>query len=240
MSDDYISKKFRTLVPHELNHTGVIGADKYPVFGENKLRVQVNFTGIGTLAIQARINTGEVWTNIGEVSSSEPNKTFDISTYDYVRFDFIAPPGSAGEVAASGFFSQAGSAVTVETDSGNIDTANTGSILKIKGGSDIDTEIVGDEIIINSTAAAGAGLSAYSDDFVIGEWVLGAGVYSLTYLETVHNLGSEVDIFVYDFDGSLYTEVETNKIVASNGDVTIEVSSSPDNRFNGRIHIKES
>jgi hypothetical protein len=230
-----IAQKFIRKLPYAASYTGTVGDTDYKVWGENKLRVIAPIDGSGQLIIKARLSGSTTYINIGELNSSVNNKTFDISTYDYIKFDMAVGPSSAGEVAASGFFSKA-SGVSVTADTGTLEEVET---IDIIGGTDIDTEVVGNSIIINSTAAAGAGLEAYTHDFIAGDWQLVGEEYHISVLQVVHGLGTEVDLFVYELDTD-YKEIELQKVIDGLGNITIKINRLPDNRFDGRIHIKES
>lgn len=228
---DLIDTKFRTKFDYTAT-TGVIGKTGYKVPGENKLRVSAPIDGSGTLAVQGRIFDSDTWINLGELNSTDQNKTFNISTYDVIRFNLLVSPTSAGEVAAAGFFSGSGS-VSVETDSGTIED----DILKIIGGTNINTSVVGDEIIIDSTALTGA--LCYDQSFIISNWVLNAPDYELTILASTHGLGTKVDGTVYEKISTDHIEVLTDILVTSIGDVILKINSVPDTRFDGRVHLKE-
>lgn len=100
----YGNDKFFTRISHGAV-TGVIGDDQYEVKGESNLRAVSTFASSGTLTIQGRIEGSSTWDNLGTLTSGGDSDTFDVSTYDFVRFNFTVAAGSSGEIAASGFFS---------------------------------------------------------------------------------------------------------------------------------------
>jgi hypothetical protein len=116
--------KFFTQFSHTAT-SGVVGQTEYEVWGEVKLRVVTTFTSSGTLTIQGRIHHSDSWEAIGTVASGGASESFDIDSFDYIRFNFTVAAGSTGEVAASGFFkaSSSGGAggasfTTIQTDAG--------------------------------------------------------------------------------------------------------------------------
>lgn len=131
----------------KIEHTatsGVVGKAEYEVFGEVELSVASTFATSGTLTVQARIKHSDSWQTVGTLASGGEFSTFDIAKYDYVRFNFTVAAGSAGEIAASGFFNasptgvagakngihrvildHAGTTVTVVEDLGGVLTSAT-------------------------------------------------------------------------------------------------------------------
>lgn len=115
--------KFFTRITHELSASGVIGEQQYEVLGENILRVVSNFTSSGVLAVEAKIKYSSTWDNLGTLIAGGDNEQFDISSYDFIRFNFTTPAGSSGEVGASGFFKGS----TLSTSGAGFDLIQTDS-----------------------------------------------------------------------------------------------------------------
>ena len=91
-----------------------------------------------------------------------------------------------------------------------------------------------------SVAAGGGGGSGtpYSTVFNVGSWNgPSSGFYSITVLAVSHNKGTSPGVQVFELDGALYGQVETIISINGSGDVEVKVSSSPDNRFDGKIVI---
>lgn len=154
-----IKEKLQTKISHDTSASGVIGQDEYKVEGENKLRVVTDFTSSGVLTVQGRINQDDSWTSLGTLASGGDNQEIEIATYDYVRFNFTTPSGSAGEVAVSAFFSQAGGGnafSTFQTTSGTSPVATAGeSTITFTAGSNMT--ITGDSSTDTITFAATGG-----------------------------------------------------------------------------------
>ena len=100
----YGNDKFFQKISHTAT-TGVVGDAEYDIKGENNLRAVSTFASSGTLTVQGRIEGSDTWDDLGTLASGGDSDTFDISTYDFVRFNFTVASGSSGEIAASGFFS---------------------------------------------------------------------------------------------------------------------------------------
>jgi hypothetical protein len=99
----YGNDKFFQKISHTAT-SGIVGDEEYQVKGENNLRAVSTFASSGTLTVQGRIEGSDTWDDLGTLASGGDSDTFDISTYDFVRFNFTVAAGSGGEIAASGFF----------------------------------------------------------------------------------------------------------------------------------------
>jgi len=66
------------------------------------------------------------------------------------------------------------------------------------------------------------------------DWTLASGLYSLTLTAATHGRGVNPTVEVYAGTGP-YQEVDTDVIIAVNGDVTVKVNAVPDARFAGQI-----
>jgi len=122
--------------------SGVVGEEEYEVLGEVLLSVATDFTTSGTLTVQGRIKHSTSWQTVGTLTSGGDFDTFDIDSYDFIRFNFTVAAGSSGEIAASGFFkaSTAQNAfATVQADGGTNPQADFEAILSIVGGNNITT-----------------------------------------------------------------------------------------------------
>jgi len=69
------------------------------------------------------------------------------------------------------------------------------------------------------------------------DWTLNAPDYTITISAASHGSGVNPNISVFELVGSIYELVQTSVDVNASGDVTIKVSQSPDNRFNGLVLI---
>jgi hypothetical protein len=99
----YHKDKFFTKIEHDAV-SGVVGQDQYEVWGEIILKVITTFATSGTLTVQGRIHHSTTWEDIGTMTFGGDSDAFNISTYDYIRFNFTTQAGSSGEISASGFF----------------------------------------------------------------------------------------------------------------------------------------
>ena len=94
--------------------------------------------------------------------------------------------------------------------------------------------------IASPTGGGGGGGSAslFEQTFVPSDFTIIGGNYRLTILETVHQMTGNNIVKVQELVGSNYRDIEVDVFVSSlSGDVSIEVSQSPDLRFTGRILI---
>lgn len=87
----------------------------------------------------------------------------------------------------------------------------------------------------------GAGASGpaerYVQPFVIADWVSNSPDYTLTILATTHAKGINPNIQVLEQNGLVYDSINLVSTINAVGDVTLKVSLSPDNRFNGIVLI---
>lgn len=63
------------------------------------------------------------------------------------------------------------------------------------------------------------------------------GFYTLVKTALTHGHGTTPNVQVFELVGAVYEEVFLATIVNASGDVSIQVTDSPDNRFNGLILI---
>ena len=82
----------------------------------------------------------------------------------------------------------------------------------------------------------------YTETFVSGDWVgPSSGFYTLSILGATHGKGINPLIQVYELNGGDYELVDVSTSVDSlNGDVTLGVVETPDERFDGKIIISEN
>ena len=135
-------QKHSQSLEHDSGTSGVIGLEQ-KLSGEKQIRVESTFTGSGVLSVQGRIEGGTTWTELQTLTAGGDIDTADVSSYDYIRFNFTTPAGSAGSVVSSGFFREvtvADAFSTIQGDSGTNPVALNASILSILGGNNITTE----------------------------------------------------------------------------------------------------
>lgn len=68
------------------------------------------------------------------------------------------------------------------------------------------------------------------------DWTLLGDDYTITVAESTHGKGTSPEVHTYLDNGTL-EEVEVAVIINGSGDVTIAVTASPDNRFQGKLII---
>lgn len=83
----------------------------------------------------------------------------------------------------------------------------------------------------------GTGNPAYSQSFVIANWILNVDVYELSIPEVTHDRGINTIVQVFEKVGSLYKEVEVDVEIDATGNVKLIIESNPDLRFDGKVNI---
>ena len=246
----YSSDKLFAKISHGAE-SGVVGSPEYEVLGEVKLSVASTFTTSGTLTVQGRIKNSDLWQTIGALTSGGDFDSFDIDIYDYIRFNFSVAAGSAGEIAASGFFKASASGsgggagnsfTTIQTDAGTSPSADSSSDVLTLTSSDGSVTITGnstsDTIDITTSASGGGGLNYYTESFLTTTWNGPiSGYYFITVPQSNHAKTGQITVKVYEDLGSILEEVETFTQINGSLDVTIRISSTTDTRFNGKILI---
>lgn len=208
--------KFFTKIEHTAS-SGVVGELEYEVFGEVKLKVLTTFTTSGTLTIQGRIKESSTWETVGTLTSGGDSDSFDIDTFDYIRFNFTVAAGSTGEIAASGFFKAASSGgggaafLTMQTDAGTNPVATGADTLTLTS-SDSSLTITGDattdtvDMTVAAIAAAGSdGQVQYNNSTVRA----GSSIY---WDDTNSRMGVLTSSPVLDFELGDGTSTSTRKI----------------------------
>lgn len=78
----------------------------------------------------------------------------------------------------------------------------------------------------------------YSNTFLTTDWVgPSLGHYNIVITSSTHGKGLNPEIEVYELVGSDYEKVEIASKTNGSGDITLDISSSPDGRFNGKYII---
>lgn len=161
--------------------TGVKGkTDGYEVYGETTLRVTpVGVGGTNVVDIEGRLEGETTWTSIGTVTGTTSD-TFDMSTYDYIRFNQTTSDGT-GEVIASGFFNQVGSLAgsaasvafkTIQTDAGTSPVADSAEDTLTITSSDASVTITGNSTTdtIDLSVTPGVTTPGSTTDNAIVRW----------------------------------------------------------------------
>lgn len=101
---------------------------------------------------------------------------------------------------------------------------------------------------LSSTNVQDAIIELYNNPSVLGkyvrtfnnttDWVLEDDSYELSIATSTHSKGSSPNCKVYELINLVYHEVMTSVLMDGVGNVTIQVTSSPDNRFSGKITIE--
>lgn len=90
----------------------------------------------------------------------------------------------------------------------------------------------------SSGGSSSSAASRYSNTFIVGDWTgPSGGLYSLTVSESSHNKGINPQVQVFELSGSDYILINVDVVISSLGDVTLNVSQTPDNRFAGKYVI---
>lgn len=82
------------------------------------------------------------------------------------------------------------------------------------------------------------GATKYIKTFNEGEWVTLNDAYVLHVSSVTHNKGSSPNCKVYELINGEYHEVMTAVIMDATGNLKIEVTQSPDNRFSGKLIVQ--
>lgn len=86
--------------------------------------------------------------------------------------------------------------------------------------------------------AAASGAVNYSDAFnATSDWTLASPVYKIDIPEGTHLKGINPQVQVYELTGGNYVLINTDVVVDNSGVVSIQVNSSPDLRFQGKVVI---
>lgn len=93
------------------------------------------------------------------------------------------------------------------------------------------------DLVGNSGGGGGGTLNKYETTFTVSSFTLNAGMYEYTVLATTHAEGTSPTCQIFELVGSDYELVFPAIIVNASGDVTIQVTGTPDLRFDGKIVI---
>ncbi len=89
-----------------------------------------------------------------------------------------------------------------------------------------------------SGGGSSSSASRYSSTFIVGDWTgPSGGVYSLSISAATHGKGVNPTIQVFELSGSDYILINVDVVVSSLGNITLNVSDTPDNRFAGKYVI---
>ncbi len=83
----------------------------------------------------------------------------------------------------------------------------------------------------------GSGNPPFVSFFNVVSWIASGSEYHITLLESVHNLGTALQVQVFEESGADYSLVDIETIITVTGDVTITINQIPDNRFDGKLVI---
>jgi hypothetical protein len=92
-------------------------------------------------------------------------------------------------------------------------------------------------LIYPASVGSGSSTAKYIRTFVVGDWTLSGSDYFITISENTHGIGTDPTVVAYFDNGTTFEEVEVDVSINDAGDVTIKVTSTPDNRFDGKITI---
>jgi hypothetical protein len=91
--------------------------------------------------------------------------------------------------------------------------------------------------LISPTASSASSTAKYITDFDIVDWVAAGANYTITITAGTHGVGSSPTVRTYLDTTTEFEEVEVDVVVETTGDVVISVTSTPDNRFKGKLII---
>lgn len=134
-----------------------------------------------------------------------------------------------------------GSVISINGEQGvvvlNTDDISEGSIneyyTEAKVDANVDPKIQDLQDQIDNISAG----NKYEQTFSAGDWDLVLGSYELQIPISNHNKGLNPESEVYEANGGNYDRVSVFITNSSLGDVTLQVSATPDNRFTGKIVI---
>lgn len=93
---------------------------------------------------------------------------------------------------------------------------------------------------LDATGSGGGGggsVVKYSATFLIAAWTLNSGMYEYSVPQSTHAAGTSPNVQVFQLVTSNYEFVQPAVIVNASGDITLQVTSSPDLRFDGKIIV---
>jgi len=203
---------------------------------EGKIRFIITNAGpANVVRVRARVSGQPTWITITDLLGNA-NELVDVYGYDQIEVICLvySSTSSVGfNIYASSFN---GAAVFFNTDNGSLQGNTEINFISSDGSVDISANEINGTIDFIVTPT-GTGNTKYSLDFLSSDFVLGAGQYELTVLASVHNKGTTPIVQVVEDNLGEFSLVSTLHDIAANGDVTIIVSETPDNRFNGKIII---
>ena len=228
----YSEDKFFTKITHTAA-SGVVGQDEYKVFGEIKLRVVADFTTSGTLTIQGRIKHSTTWDAIGTLTFAGDTDSFEIDTYDYIRFNFTVAAGSTGEISASGFYKASAAAggssfTTIQADAGTSPVAESAADTLTITSSDSSVTVTGNSTT-DTIDLTGAGSPNLTD-------ATATNSATTTVPLTINQIASNtaVALQVKDSGGTIQAEI------TSGGDFAFgsggNLQAQPEATFNNLTH----
>jgi hypothetical protein len=213
----------------------------YDISDESKIRVVTEECGAGnTIVVRGRIKGQANFVNLKTITG-QANETVTVSTYDEVEIECTVyqPLAQFIRVLASSFNEAGGSAIeSIGVPSGSnltdfdafsfVSSDNTILISGNNSTKTIDLKVIG---------TLG---DAFSDTFnATSNWGTPAlGVYSISYPQSLHAKGTTPTIDVYELVVSQYIPVEVPMTIDLSGNVILQVSETPDLRFEGIVIIK--
>lgn len=217
--------------------TGVIA--NLAISDEDRLRIIVsNSTGGNTILIKGKIlgqlDSGDILATI----TGDTKQVVNISTYDNVIIEctsFASVDDYVRVIISS--FNEAGVSTAIDGTAG---TRITDADLITFTSSDGSVQVVTDNInkTIDLISTGGAGSVHYIKDFAIGDWTFNGVDYILTVPQSVYGI-AKTNPIIQTYENILgdLSIIFPYVHKATNNDIILQVSGSPDNRFNGRIII---
>lgn len=202
---------------------------------ESRVRFVTTFCGpANVIRVQARIFGQEGWTVLADLTGNV-NRAVDVFTWDEIEvlclvFDSVS---KSVKVLATSFDGAAGPTFSIpdgtEVESGIVSFTSTDGSVIFSG--DPSTGVID----LQSTGGPGGVVHRFSKTFnATSDWALSMGAFVISVPVSEHLKGTQPFVFILD---SLNEIVEVNKNIDNLGNITINISASPDLRFAGKLVI---
>lgn len=206
---------------------------------ESKLRVVIeNAAGGNTFLVKGKVKGATNYTTLATITGST-SQVVNILTYDLLEVECSVYSSSSNYVRViySSFNDAGGSAIEVIGVPSGVSLTDVSEELNFSS-SDASVDIIGN----NTTKTIDFKISAsfggsYSNPFLIADWGLSGGDYTITIPSGVHGKGTEPKAIVYEKSGSDYIQTGVEVKTSSAGLITLSVNASPDLRFDGKIIV---
>lgn len=203
---------------------------------EGKVRFIITNAGpANVVRVRARVSGQPTWITLTDLVGST-NELVDVYGYDQIEvicLVYSATSSVGFNIYASSYN---GAAVFFYTDSGTLEGNTEITFISSDGSVDISANEINGTIDFVVTPT-GTGATKFSQDFLIADWILNGTQYEITVLATTHNKGVNPIVQVVENNTGIYSLILTSYDISVSGDITLIVSQTPDNRFDGKIII---